>query len=63
MVTIPLLEQISESVNITLADFFAEKSLVELTPEKKALINDWCSLTTNEQAAIKAIIKSYRDKQ
>lgn len=60
MITIPLLEQICEAFGITLADFFAESSLIELTPEKKTLYDEWCSLTKTEQAAIKTIIKSYK---
>lgn len=63
MITIPLLEQVCQAFGITLADFFAEGDMVELTPEKKALHDDWCSLTLSEQTAVKAIIKSYKDKK
>ena len=61
--TLPNLEQVCEAFNITLADFFSEGNLIELTPEKKALHDDWCSLTKSEQDAVKAIIKSYKDNK
>ncbi|MCL2630827.1 MAG: helix-turn-helix transcriptional regulator [Firmicutes bacterium] len=60
-ITLPLLEQICEAFGITLADFFAEGALIELTPEKKTLHDDWHSLSENEQSAILAVIKSYKD--
>jgi len=63
MVTIPLLEQVCDAFGITLADFFAEGNLVEVTAEKKALHDEWCSLSSSEQAAVKAIMKSYSEKK
>ena len=61
--TLVNLEQVCEAFNITLADFFADGDMVELTPEKKSLNADWCSLTASEQAAVKAIVKSYKDNK
>jgi transcriptional regulator with XRE-family HTH domain len=62
MITLPLLEQVCQAFGITLADFFAEGSMVELTAEKKALHDDWSSLAPSERAAVLAVIKSYKDK-
>ena len=61
--SIPALEQICKAFEISLATFFAEGNMVELTPEKKALCDDYDFLTPDERAAVKAIIKSYRNKK
>ena len=56
--TLPNLEQVCEAFGITLADFFAEGNLVELTPDKKELHDDFCKLTKPDQASVRSIIKS-----
>lgn len=64
--TVPTLKNIYEvchALGLTLADLFATGSMVELTSEKKTLHDDWCSLSSSEQAAVKAIVKSYKDKK
>ena len=54
------IEQCCNAFGITLATFFAEGNLVEVTPEMKKLHDGWCSLSDDEKAAIKAIIKIKR---
>jgi len=61
--SIPALRQICQSFGITMADFFAEGNLVELTPDKKTLIDDYTSLSPVEQTAVKAVIKGYKDNK
>ena len=61
--SIPMLRQICQAYGITMANFFAEGNMVELTPEKKALCDDFDILTKSEQDAVKAIIKSYKDNK
>lgn len=63
MITIPMLSQICEAFGITLADFFAEGNLIEVTPEVKTLYGAWCSLTSDEKSSVKAIIKNYINKR
>jgi len=60
---IPALESICAAFGISLANFFADGNLVELTPEKKALCEDFDVLTKSERDAVKAIIKSYKDNK
>ena len=60
--TIPLLLQICDSFNLSLVDLLIsdDTNLIELTPEKKRLHDDWISLSPDQQDAIKSIIKSYK---
>lgn len=55
--------QVCEAFGITLAEFFSNSELIEAKPEIKKLYEDWCSLTTDEQDSIKAIIKSYMNRK
>jgi len=50
------IEQVCSAFGITLADFFAEGNMVELTSEKKALLDDWSALTDSEKVATRAFI-------
>lgn len=61
--SIPALTQICTAFGITLADFFAEGNLIEVTPKVKALYETWCSLSPDEQASIETIIKNYINKK
>ena len=60
---IPALEKICEAFGISVANFFADGNMVELTPEKKALCDNFDVLTKSEKDAVKAIIKSYLDNK
>ena len=60
---IPALEKICEAFGISLAEFFAEGNLSELTPRKKSLCDNFDILTESERVAVEAIIKSYLDNK
>lgn len=52
------IKQICDAFGITLAEFFAEGNLVELTSDKKELHDDFAKLTKNDQLSVRSIIKS-----
>lgn len=52
------LEAICNGFGITLAQFFAENDLVELTPELKELFTNWSKLTEEKKNILMQIIKS-----
>lgn len=47
--TIATIEAICDTLNITLAEFFTENALVELTPELKAFYEDWLYLSPEKK--------------
>lgn len=47
--SIPTLEAICKACGITLAQFFAEDDLVEVTPEVKTVLDLWAVLTPEHQ--------------
>ena len=57
--SIPTLEALCKAFGITMAQFFAEDDLVELTPEVRVLVEKWSALTDDQKAAIWQILKSY----
>ena len=59
----PVLKQICKGFRITVADFFAEGTMVELTADKKALHDEWCSLSDAEQGAVRAMVAAIRAKK
>ncbi len=52
------LEAICNGFGITLAQFFAENDLVELTPELKELFTNWSKLTEEKKNILMQMIKS-----
>ena len=54
--TICHIEAICSGLNMTLAQFFAEGNLVELTPEAKALFDVWIKLSREEKEALNALL-------
>ena len=54
--SIATLEAICSGLNITLAQFFAEGDLVEMTPEAKALFAVWNGLSLEQKAALNALL-------
>ena len=54
--SIATLEAICSGLNITLAQFFAEGDLVEMTPEAKALFEVWNELSLEQKAALNALL-------
>ena len=53
------LEALCKAFGITMAQFFAEDNLVELTPELRELVDRWNALGEDQKAAIWQIIKTY----
>ncbi|MBQ7798789.1 MAG: helix-turn-helix transcriptional regulator [Clostridia bacterium] len=60
--TIPALKAVCDAFGITLANFFAENDMVEVTPETKAIFDNWIYLNKEEQSSIKSIIENYVNK-
>ena len=54
--SIATLEAICSGLNISLAQFFAEGDLVEMTPEAKALFEVWNRLSLEQKAALNALL-------
>ena len=57
--TIPALQAVCDAYGITLANFFAENDMVEVTSETKTVLNNWNYLTPKEKESIKLIIDNY----
>ena len=55
--SIPTLEAICGAFHITLAQFFAEGELVEMTPELQELFENWMTLTPELKAAVLQMLK------
>lgn len=58
--SIATLEAICNGFGITLAQFFTEGEVVELTPELKELFEDWVDLTVEQKQAIKYTMKAMK---
>ena len=56
---IPALEQVYQAFGITMADFFAEDSLIEVSPRVKTLYEKWCALMPDEQTSVELIVDNY----
>jgi transcriptional regulator with XRE-family HTH domain len=57
MPSIPTLEIVCEAFGITMADFFTEKYIVEMTPHIKALYDNWCGLSNEERIIIDSLVR------
>ncbi len=55
--SINTLQSICAGFHMTLAQFFAEGNLVELTPEAKELFDVWNRLSIEEKQALNALIR------
>ena len=53
------LDTICKAFGITLAQFFAEGDMVELTPETKNLFDSWVALTPDQKDAVLKMIKAF----
>ena len=58
--SIATLEAICSGLNITLAQFFAEGDLVELTPEAKALFEAWNGMSPEQKTALNALLATLK---
>lgn len=53
------LEALCKAFGITMAQFFAEGDMVEVTPELRELFDKWSTLTDEQKAALWQILKTY----
>jgi len=60
--SIATLETVCAAFGISLAQFFAESEMVELTPELKELFDYWVSLTPEQKQAVLQMIKAMSAK-
>lgn len=61
MPSIPTLEAICSGFNITLAQFFAEGDLVEITPESKTLFEVWNGMSPEQKTALNALLTTLKE--
>ena len=54
--SVSTLESICSGFGISLAQFFAEGDLVELTPEQREMFTQWSSLTKEQKEALRHLI-------
>lgn len=52
------LEAICKGFGITMAQFFAEGEMVEISPELKELFENWVNLTTEQKKAANQMLKA-----
>lgn len=57
--SIDTLEAICRGFGITLAQFFTEGDMVEMTPELKELFDHWLSLTPEQKHATLIMLKAF----
>lgn len=60
--SISTLESVCSAFGISLAQFFAESEMVELTPELKELFDNWVSLTPEQKQAALQMIRAMNTK-
>ena len=56
------LEALCNAFGISMAQFFADDDMIEVTPEIKELVDRWSALTEEQKAAIWQILKTYENK-
>lgn len=61
--TISTLSTICRGFGITLAQFFADGEMVELTPQLKELFEGWFSLTPEEKNAVIVVIHAFHSSK
>ena len=60
--SIATLEAVCSAFGISLAQFFADQNMVELTPELKELFDNWVSLTPEQKQAALQMIRAMNAK-
>ena len=60
--SITTLESVCSAFGISLAQFFSEGEMVELTPELKELFDNWVSLTPEQKQAALQMIRAMNAK-
>ena len=57
--TIETLEAVCRGLGITLAQFFADEEMVELTPDLKELFIGWVNLKSDQKAAVLTVVNAF----
>lgn len=58
--TIPSLRVICDAFGITLAQFFTEGSMVELSPEQQAFFSKWAALSAEQKKMLINLVNSMK---
>ena len=53
------LEALCKAFGITMAQFFADNDMIEVTPEIRELVDKWSALSEDQKAVIWQIMKTY----
>lgn len=53
------LEALCKAFGITMAQFFADNDMIEVTPEIRDLVDRWSALSVEQKSAIWQILKTY----
>ena len=61
--TVATLETICQGLGITLAQFFSENNMVEMTPHLKEFYNEWIFLTTEQKDITIKLMKQMRSNE
>jgi len=60
MPSIPTLEAICTAFGITLAQFFADGKMIEVTPELEDVFESWSVLTPEQKEATRSMMRAFR---
>ena len=60
--SIPTIESICKGLGITLAQFFSDGEMVELSPDLKELFDGWVFLTAKQKATVLNVIETFNEK-
>ena len=58
--TIPSLRAICDGFGITLAQFFAEDGMVELTPEQRTIFTRWAALSPEQKEMLMNLVSAMK---
>ena len=58
--SIPTLETICKGFGITMAQFFAEGSFVELSEEQQEFFNDWAILSKEDKLLVEQLVRKLK---
>lgn len=61
--SIATLETICSGFGITMSQFFAERDMVEITPELKELFDNWVNLTPEQKKAANQMLKAMNNSK
>lgn len=60
MPSIPTLEAICSAFGITLAQFFSDGKMIEVSPELEELFENWIVLTPEQKDATRSMMRAFR---